>query len=218
MSDAIAAIITSNLLGSLSEEDVRSYLRDGDFHLRLYGKGEIIHFAGDFCSKIEMTIYGKVVVESIDEEGNLLSIAEFSGNEILGGNLMFSKTPYYPMTITAKQETLVLEIKKDRLFSLFSDNHAFLLSYLEYVSDHTAILGYQIKHYSNKTIRKSLTNFLDHERNAQNTNTIVLRMTKKALAEKIGVQRTSLSRELSKMRDEGLIRYDAKSITILWTS
>lgn len=218
MSDAIDAIRASNLLGSLTEEETRAYLRDGGFHLCLYGKGEIIHFAGDFCSKMEMTIYGKVVVESIDEEGNLLSIAEFSGNEILGGNLMFSKTPYYPMTITAKEETLVLEINKDRLFNLFSDNHEFLKNYLEYVADHTAILGYQIKHYSNKTIRKSLMNFLEHEKKEQNTNRIELRMSKKALAEKIGVQRTSLSRELSKMREEGLICYDSKSITILWTS
>ena len=40
-------------------------------------------------------------------------------------------------------------------------------------------------------------------------------MTKQTLADKIGVQRTSLSRELSKMRNDGLIKYDSKSITIL---
>ena len=216
MIDSVDAIKKSALLCSLAEEEIIAYLRDGSFHLRLYGKGEIIHFDGDLCTKMEMTIDGKVVIESIDEEGNLLAIAEFGGSEVLGGNLLFSKTPYYPMTIIAKQETLVLEINKDRLFSLFADNHEFLGSYLEYVSDRAAILGYRIKHYSHKTIRKSLTNFLEHERKIQNTNRIVLRMTKKALAEKIGVQRTSLSRELSKMKEEGLVRYDATSIEILW--
>jgi DNA-binding transcriptional regulator LsrR (DeoR family) len=40
-------------------------------------------------------------------------------------------------------------------------------------------------------------------------------MTKKALADKIGVQRTSLSRELSKMKKDGLIECDSESITIL---
>ena len=40
-------------------------------------------------------------------------------------------------------------------------------------------------------------------------------MTKKALAERIGVQRTSLSRELAKMRADGLIKYDAESIEIM---
>ena len=35
------------------------------------------------------------------------------------------------------------------------------------------------------------------------------------LAEKIGVQRTSLSRELAKMREDGLVVFDEKSITLL---
>jgi len=39
-------------------------------------------------------------------------------------------------------------------------------------------------------------------------------MTKKELAERLGIQRTSLSRELNKMKKDGLIDYDAHSITI----
>ena len=57
--------------------------------------------------------------------------------------------------------------------------------------------------------------YLDYERKKQNSNIIKLGITKKALAEKIGVQRTSLSRELAKMRNEGLIKFDAVSIKIL---
>jgi CRP-like cAMP-binding protein len=39
-------------------------------------------------------------------------------------------------------------------------------------------------------------------------------MTKKALAEKIGVQRTSLSRELDRMRKEGLIDFEGRTVCI----
>jgi DNA-binding transcriptional regulator LsrR (DeoR family) len=58
-------------------------------------------------------------------------------------------------------------------------------------------------------------NLLEYESKRQNTNYIKLNMTKKALAEKIGVQRTSLSRELAKMRKDGLIVFDRTSITLL---
>ena len=119
------------------------------------------------------------------------------------------------MTITAKQPTIILEINKERLFTLFSNNHDFLRSYLEFVSDHAVILGDRIKHYVNKTIRECIMNYLEYERQKQNSNQIRLNITKKAWAEKMGVQRTSLSRELAKMRKDGLIRYDAKSIEIL---
>lgn len=99
-------------------------------------------------------------------------------------------------------------------FKLFSDNHEFLRSYLEYVSDHTVILGDRIKHYVNRTIRESIISYLNYECKKQNSTTIKLSMTKKALAERIGVQRTSLSRELAKMREDGLIEFSPISIIL----
>jgi len=204
-----------DLIKSIKPEEIESYLSEGSCNITEYGKNNIVHFVGEFCSKLEIILSGKVVIERIDESGNLMTIADFYGGDVLGGNLMFSKNPYYPMTVTAKDATFILEINKTRLFQLFSDNHDFLKSYLEYVSDHTVILGDRIKHYVNRTIRESIISYLDYERKNQNSNIIKLNMTKKALAERIGVQRTSLSRELAKMREDGLIEYTPVSISLL---
>ena len=204
-----------DLIKSIKPEEIESYLSEGSCNITEYGKNNIVHFVGEFCSKLEIILSGKVVIERIDESGNLMTIADFYGGDVLGGNLMFSKNPYYPMTVTAKDATFILEINKTRLFQLFSDNHDFLKSYLEYVSDHTVILGDRIKHYVNRTIRESIISYLDYERKKQNSNIIKLSMTKMALAERIGVQRTSLSRELAKMRDDGLIKFDIDSIELL---
>lgn len=215
MDNYIGLMKKTPLLNSIPDSDLDSYLEDGSFKTIVYGKNNIIHFIGEMCLKSEILLSGKVVVERIDESGNLMTISEFYENDILGGNLLFSKNPHYPMMITAKQPTVVLEISKDRLFELFSSNRDFLRSYLGFISDHAMILGDRIKHYVNKTIRECIMNYLEHERKKQESNKIQLNITKKALAEKIGVQRTSLSRELSKMRKDGLIRYDAKSIELL---
>ena len=204
-----------DLIKSIKPEEIESYLSEGSCNITEYGKNNIVHFVGEFCSKLEIILSGKVVIERIAESGNLMTIADFYGGDVLGGNLMFSKNPYYPMTVTAKAATLILEINKTRLFQLFSDNHDFLKSYLEYVSDHTVILGDRIKHYVNRTIRESIISYLDYERKKQNSNIIKLNMTKKALAERIGVQRTSLSRELAKMREDGVIEYTPVSISLL---
>ena len=204
-----------DLIKSIKPEEIESYLSEGSCKITQYGKNNIVHFVGEVCSKLEIILSGKVVIERIDESGNLMTIAEFFGGDVLGGNLMFSKNPYYPMTVTSKDATLILEINKNRLFSLFSDNHEFLKSYLEYVSDHTVILGDRIKHYVNRTIRESILSYLDYECKKQNSNIIKLNLTKKALAERIGVQRTSLSRELAKMREDGLIEFTPVSISLL---
>ena len=215
MKNYLGAMKQVDLIKSIKSEEIELFLNEGSFKTTEYGKNNIVHFVGEVCSKLEIILSGKVVIERIDESGNLMTIAEFFSGDVLGGNLMFSKNPHYPMTATTKQPTVILEINKTRLFQLFSDNHDFLKSYLEYVSDHTVILGDRIKHYVNRTIRESIMSYLDYELKKQNGNTIKLSITKKALAEKIGVQRTSLSRELAKMRDDGLIKFDIDSIELL---
>lgn len=203
------------LLSPLPADEISRYLSDGSFKTTTYGKNNIVHLAGEVCSKLEIILSGRVVVERIDESGNLMTVAEFLSDDLLGGNLLFSKNPHYPMTITAKTPTVILEIKRDRLFQLFSEHHDFLRRYLEFVSDHAMILGDRIKHYVNRTIRESILSYLDYECKKQNSRHIKLSITKKALAERIGVQRTSLSRELAKMRDDGLIQFDIDSIDLL---
>ena len=215
MNQNLKLLQDATLLKGLQPEDIQAYVNEGSFRLVTYKKNTILHFEGEPCTSLEIILSGKVAVERIDQSGGLLAIAEFYSDDILGGNLLFSRNPCYPMTITAQQPSVIVGIKKDLLFEMFCKNPSFLRTYLEYVSDHAFILGDKIKHYVNRTIRESVLSFLNFESKKQGTNHIQLNMTKKALAEKIGVQRTSLSRELAKMKNDGLILFDTNSITIL---
>ena len=197
-----------DLVKSFDANQLESLLQAKGNKVNSYERNNIVHFVGDICENLEIILSGEVAVERIDESGNLMSIAEFLDGDILGGNLLFSKNPYYPMTVTAKKTTIMLEISKKQLFDLFASSLDFLKSYLEYISDHSVILGDRIKHYVNRTIRECIISYLDYESKKQESSTIKLTISKKALAERIGVQRTSLSRELAKMRNEGLIEFD----------
>ena len=211
----INLIKNTALIKFLSDEDILTNLKSGKFKVTSYKKSSVVHFDGERCSKLEIILSGKVVVDRIGESGNLLTISEFYNDDILGGNLLFSKNPCYPMTVLTQLPTDILEIDRETLFELFCNNPIFLRTYLELTSDRAFILGNKIKHYINKTIRESIMNYLNYESKIQNSNRIKLNTTKKSLAEKIGVQRTSLSRELAKMRDDGLILFDTDSITLL---
>ena len=215
MTKNINLIRSTTLIKSLSGEDILTNLKSGKFKVTSYKKSSVVHFDGERCSKLEIILSGKVVVDRIDESGNLLTISEFYNDDILGGNLLFSKYPYYPMTVLTQLPTDILEIDRETLFELFCNNPIFLRTYLELTSDRAFILGNKIKHYINKTIRESIMNYLNYESKIQNSNRIKLNTTKKSLAEKIGVQRTSLSRELAKMRKDGLIQFDSDMITLL---
>lgn len=186
-----------------------------NIHKKSFSKNEIIHFNGNLCKTIDIIVSGIVVVERIDETGNMMKITEFFPNDILGGNLIFSKSPYYPMTVTAKTSVTIISLQKSLVFELCSSYPDFLQIFLEYMSDHALLLGNTIKRYVNRSIRESLLAYLQNEYLLQQTNIIVLHSSKKELADRIGVSRTSISRELQKMKTEGLVHYDSKTITVL---
>jgi CRP/FNR family transcriptional regulator, dissimilatory nitrate respiration regulator len=86
--------------------------------------------------------------------------------------------------------------------------------FIQSISDKTLLLTDKIKSLTMKTIRQCIIDFLTYEYYIKNSLRIVLGISKKELAERIGVQRPSLLRELNEMRTDGLIEYDAHSITI----
>jgi CRP-like cAMP-binding protein len=47
---------------------------------------------------MDIILEGRVSVQKIDEDGNILKINVFSGGDILGANLLFSSRNSYPMT------------------------------------------------------------------------------------------------------------------------
>lgn len=205
-----------SLLRTIPKSIWEQYTQGGKgIELKKYGQGEIIHFDGDICHSIEIILSGQVTIERIDEAGNLMTITDFFPDDILGANLLFSKTPRYPMMVTAKSNSSLLIISKKLVFEFCATNIDFLSVYLEYISDHTILLGDKLKHYVNRSIRDSIIAYLKSEYKLQNSLTIQLRFSKKSLADRIGVQRTSLSRELQKMKHEGLVEYDKNNITIL---
>lgn len=211
----IELVQRSSLLGMLSQEEIGRHLQDGTIRLVTYHKNSVIHLEGEPCTHLEVILSGKVIIERIDEGGSLLSVAELHGGDILGGNLLFSQSAYYPMTIVAHRQTTIAQIERELLFDLLCKKPALLRLYLQHTSDHASILGQRIRHYTNRTIRECLLTYLRLESKRQRSSRVELTISKKALAERLGVERTSVSRELSLMRKDGLILFDAKSITLL---
>ena len=204
----------SMFLRLLPEEEFKIDLRNGTIRLRSYPRGSLVHLEGEACDKLEVILSGQAVVDRIDENGGLLRIAMFEQDALLGGNLLFSCNPHYPMTVTAHVPLQVLEIPRETLFGYLSRHPAFLRFYLQTVSDYTFLLGNKIRHDLHRSIRDSLRNWLRQEALRQQSLSLVLPMSKKELAERLGVQRTSLSRELAKMRQDGLIDFSQTTLTI----
>lgn len=167
------------------------------------------------CKAMELILDGKVMVQNIDENGNVLIIDTFVGGDLIGANLVFSSKNTYPMTVIASARTRTLTMKRELILDLCQRSTAFLVEMLGEISDKTIILTNKLNSITRKSIRQCLLDFLRQEQNRQHSHVIKLPLSKKELAERLGIPRSSLGRELIKMRRDGILDYDPWTITLL---
>lgn len=206
-------ILSISLFKDFNINELSSFLL-GKYLIQSYGKNEIIYLQHEKAITMDIILEGEVIVQSIDKNGNILSIVSLCAGDMLGGNLIFSNKNEYPMTIISKTNTKLLQIKKDLILELCQENKIFLAGFLEILSDKALVLTTKINSLAMKTIREKLMDFLIFESNRQNSNIIKLSLSKKELSEKFGVERPSLQRELRKMKNDGILDYNSRNIIL----
>ena len=202
------------LFEDFRRDDLRNHLMERGTALHRYLKNEMIYLQGQTASRMDIVLSGKVSVQRLDEKGNVLRIEDFRKGSLIGANLIFSTFRTYPMTVVSEEETVLLSLDAPLILKLCTLNRDFMVQFLKAVSDRTLVLTNKIEEISPGTLRKKLLDYLTYEQKFQKSSCIVLDGTKKQLAERLGVQRTSLSRELQKMKKDGLIVYDRNAIRI----
>lgn len=209
---------SSSLFEGLLEEQITEMLNPAKCSIKEYSKGQIIHLEEETCQFIDIILDGQISVQKIDEYGNVMVINVFNSGESIGVNLIFSKRNEYPFHVMAASQTAILHLSKASVLELCKNNQIFMIHLLESISDRSLTLTDKINSIAMKTLRQKILEFLRLEKIRQNSDIIRLPLTKKEMAEKFGVQRTSLSRELNKMRKENMIIYNSKEIILLVTN
>lgn len=210
----IQAINNMELFKEFTEKELIKIFKTNNYFIKKYKKSTIIHLQNEICNTMDIILSGRVSVQNIDKNGNILTISNFTSGDILAANLIFSNKNCYPMTVLAISDVIILHLNKELILQLCQTNIGFLKSLIKSISNKTITLTNKINSISLKSIRECIIDFLTYEYYLQNSNIIKLNMSKKDLAERFGIQRPSLSRELNKMRKDGLLEYDAKTITI----
>lgn len=208
-------ILRTHPFDAYEKEQLGALLSSGFYELRSFSGNELIYLQGGSCTTVDLILQGRVSVERLEESGKILKIQDFQAGELLGADLAFSRRPEYPMNLVAREDVLLLRVGRRVMLNLCMENEAFLSGYLSAISDKTLILTDKIGIMIRPGLRERILEYLKQEMSRQGNRTIRIPGTKKQLAEKLGVQRTSLSRELQKMRNEGLLRFDQKEITLL---
>ena len=211
----IASLIKTPLFRDFKENELSNFFSSCDYLIKTYGKEDIIFIEDESCSNLSIVLEGMVEIQKIDPSGKVLTVAQFKNGDTFGENLIFGDKNAYPMTVVSKSKSLVLHIPKASVVHLCQRNTTFLYQYLRTLSNRAVNLSSKLKQVTLKTIRQKVCEFIYNKYEKSGQEKISLGMSKREWADKMGVQRPSLSRELIKMREEGIIDYDKDTIIIL---
>src|SRR5665648_159860 len=194
--------------------DIDNFLKVSNFTIKKYLKGNLVVLEDSTCEELGILRKGLLEVQSLYPSGKSLTLNRLESAEIFGEIILFSKSNKFPSTIKAIEDSEIMFIKKANLMNCLSNCHRFMENFLTLLSDRLFMLNKKIKMLTMENIRQKIGDFLREEYKKQKTLIIKVPLSRQEMAEHMGIQRPSLSRELSKMRKEGIIEFDKEFIVI----
>ena len=184
-----------------------------DILINKYAKSTTVHHQHDSCVVLDVVLSGDLVAYPLSENGSAVTMFEFQKNAIIGANLLLGDNAVYPLNIYAVTACELLHITKGAVLELLH-GYDFVMQYIKSLSLNSQGMNRKITMLTQKTLRENLLDYLRHQAILQGASEIRLPISKKELADFMGVQRPSLFRELKKMKDDGLIDISNRLITL----
>ena len=179
-------------------------------------KGEMLHAAGTPMDRFGIVLRGAVQVCVDDIEGNRMIMAEVAPGVSFGDSLCFLGTRESPVYIFASEDSEVLWLSTEELFSGRDAFHTDLQRrFTAALAEKNLSMNNRIQVLSKLSLRGKLTAYFTELAAAQGSCLIRLPMNREDTAAYIGANRSALSRELARMKEEGLIDYRKNEIRII---
>ena len=202
------------LFKDMNYVDIDNFLKVSNFTIKKYFKGNLVVLEDSKCEELGILRKGLLEVQSLYSSGKSLTLNRLKPAEIFGEIILFSKSNKFPSTIKAIEDSEIMFIKKANLMNCLSNCHRFMENFLTLLSDRLFMLNKKIKMLTMENIRQKIGDFLREEYKKQKTLIIKVPLSRQEMAEHMGIQRPSLSRELSRMREEGIIEFDKEFIVV----
>ncbi len=208
----------SDLFSNMTIDGIELLIKCFGMHRKSYGVGEYVHRINDTYDCIGFIISGKVHMVGEDFWGNRNLIQEFEALQFYGDAHSMTKMPMF-FNIVAVKKSEILFINTNKIFTTCEKTcpaHLQLISNLMHIISKKK-LGYMHKtdFLSRRTIREKLTAFLSEQARIQGKSDFTISYNRQHLADYLAVDRSALSRELAKMKEEGILCYEQNHFTLL---
>ena len=205
------------LFAGLSETEIENALHFFDAVCRKYRRGEILLAAGTAFSSFGLVLSGRVQVSTFGMEGEQMLMAVVTPGGTFGESLCFLRVPEPNVWVEAAEDSEVVWLSAARIASPGPDGAApdAVNRFITILAGRTLAMNDRIQILSRVSLREKLTTFFAEYRNRTGSHSFTVPFDRAGMAKYLGCERSALSRELSRMKADGLIDYERNSFRIL---
>ena len=183
-----------------------------------YKKNEFIKIAGDEYEGLGIILSGSAAITKENSIGDRVIITVVKSGDMFGEMAAFSDQKKWPATVIAQEASQVMFMSSDIILGecpKLCRGHRFLImNMLKIVSDKALLLNKKLDYLSIKSIRGRISSLLIDHYNKIGTLSFMMSLNRNEMADFLNVSRPALSRELCKLRDEGVLDFYKSSVVI----
>ena len=219
MHEYLQALANTQMFGGVAQDEIAAMLSCLNAVLRSYKKGEFVFRRGAYIRDVTLLVRGALHVTREDFWGNDNIISTIDAGEMFAEAYLAPDGGAMLNNVVAVEDSAVLFFDARRVLTACGRScrfHQAVIRNLFYaVCDKNRKLVQKLGHMSKRTTREKLMSYLSEESSRQNRSTFVIPFNRQQLADFLSVDRSAMSSELGKMRDEGLIRFERSRFTLI---
>jgi len=181
--------------------------------------GSFVVMTGERVREVGLLVKGEADIIKGDLSGNRVVVKTVEPGELFGEVYVCANVVDSPVSIQAVTDCEVLFFNFTRLISCCSNCCVFhakvVANLLKIISRKTLALDQKVEVISKRTIREKLSCYLNYEMEKNGAQVFEIPFSRGKLAEYLSVDRSAMSRELSRMRDEGILEFTRRQFEII---
>ena len=206
-----------DLFYGIKESEQSEMLKCFNSYTRSYSAGEVICFFDEPDAGIGIVEEGEACIIHSLSNGSQ-TILEYLKPGDLFGQMFYYHANRENITLEASKKCTIRYIDYQHIVKRCiksCQHHSQLVSnILMMVSDKTKDICEHLEAVSQRSIRDKLMTYFETLSSKNNSNTFTIPFTMSSLADYLSIDRSAMSRELGKMKDEGLIYIEKRKVTI----
>lgn len=219
MKEFIPLLKRTKLFSGVGDEELYAMINCLQGRIKDYSKGEYIFRQGEYISNIAILLKGSVYIQRDDFWGNCSIINIVNVGEMFGEAYVAPDSGALLNDVVAVEDSTVIFFDVGKLLTVCSSAckfHSLVVQNLFYaISEKNRSLVQKLGYMSKRTTREKLISYLSDEAKANKTSSFTIPFNRRQLADFLSVDRSAMSNELCKMRDDGLIIFDKNKFTLL---